>query len=155
VSGLGGGERFTGSTIQAMSLPLVAALLAFIFFLLAIIPARRLWHAGVALWPRVFYLVVLIALGVIAFEARPLSRFLLPVLVLLYLLPFSGLPERWTRWRQRLSRTDAADRGENQNPARPPRGASRVPRGWARKTPPDSIIDGQAVRLESDELDRP
>ena len=140
-----------------MPLALVLAALAFVFLLLALIPSRRLWHTGVPLWPRVVYLVTLIALGLIAFEARPLARYLLPLIVLLFLLPFSGLPERWTRWRRRTSRGDEAGQGATDidESGGPPTGASRVPRGWARKAPPDSIIDGQAVHLEPDEPKQP
>ncbi|MCJ7797725.1 MAG: hypothetical protein MUQ56_13370 [Thermoleophilia bacterium] len=139
-----------------MPLALVLAVLALVFLLLALIPSRRLWHTGVPLWPRVVYLVTLIALGLIAFEARPLARYLLPLIVLLFLLPFSGLPERWTRWRRRTSRGDEGEPGgTGADEGGPPVGASRVPRGWARKTPPDSIIDGQAVHLESDEPPQP
>jgi len=136
---------------------LVLAVLAFVFLLLALIPSRRLWKAGVPLWPRIVYLLLLVFLGVAAFELRPLARYLLPLIILLFLLPFSGLPERWSRWRRRTSRGDeggqrAPDIDEGDGP---PTGASRVPRGWARKAPPESIIDGQAVRLEPDEPPQP
>ena len=140
-----------------MPLALVLAALAFVFLLLALIPSRRLWHTGVPLWPRIVYLLLLVFLGVAAFELRPLARYLLPLIILLFLLPFSGLPERWSRWRRRTSRGDeggqrAPDIDEGDGP---PTGASRVPRGWARKAPPESIIDGQAVRLEPDEPPQP
>jgi hypothetical protein len=136
---------------------LVLAALAFVFLLLALIPSRRLLHAGVPLWPRVVYLVLLVLLGVAAFELRPLARYLLPLIVLLFLLPFSGLPERWSRWRRRTSRGDGGGGGGPGagEGGSPPTGASRVPRGWARNTPPESIIDGQAVRLEPDEPKQP
>ena len=140
-----------------MPIALVLAALALVFLLLALIPSRRLWQAGVPLWPRIVSLVLLVFLGVAAFELRPLARYLLPLIVLLFLLPFSGLPERWSRWRRRTSRGDEGGQGapDIDEGGGPPTGASRVPRGWARKAPPESIIDGQAVRLEPDEPPQP
>jgi hypothetical protein len=75
-----------------------------VLFLLALLPTRRLWLAGTGLGWRVGYLVSLLALGLVAIEFEALGRYLIPLLLLLYLAPFSALPERWGRWRRRPPR---------------------------------------------------
>jgi hypothetical protein len=109
-----------------------------VFFLLALIPARKLWKAGIGLGTRVTYLVALIAFGTLAFEARPLARFMLPVAVLLYLLPFSGLPEWWAR-----------RSGREPGPRDGPRAANRF-RPGARRSRQETVIDGTAVHLDAE-----
>jgi hypothetical protein len=74
--------------------------LLFLLFLLALLPTRRLWVAETALEWRIGYLVALLALGLAAIEFEAAGRYLLPLLLLLYLVPFSSLPERWGRWRR-------------------------------------------------------
>ncbi len=96
--------------------------LLFVLFVLALLPTRRLWIAGTGLEWRIGYLVTLLALGLAAIEFEALGRYLLPVLLLLYLVPFSGIPGRWKRWRRR-----------------PPR---------------DTIIEGHAIRLDTDDPPR-
>ena len=78
--------------------------LLFVLFVLALLPTRRLWSAGTGLEWRIGYLVTLLALGLAAIEFEALGRYLLPILLLLYLLPFSGIPARWERWRRRPPR---------------------------------------------------
>ena len=78
--------------------------LLFVLFALALLPARRLWIAGAGLEWRIGYLVTLLALGLAAIEFEALGRYLLPVLLVLYLVPFSGIPARWERWRRRPAR---------------------------------------------------
>jgi hypothetical protein len=114
--------------------------LAFVFFLLALIPARKLWKAGIGLGTRVTYLATLILFSTIAFEARPLARFLLPVALLLYLLPFSGLPEWWARRSGRRPEAQASA----PRTARSFRGSGGSRNGGA------TVIDGTAVHLDAD-----
>ncbi len=78
--------------------------LLFVLFLLALLPARRLWIAGAGLEWRAGYLAALLGLGLLAIEFEGLGRYLLPLLVLLYLVPFSGLPAWWQRARGRRDR---------------------------------------------------
>ncbi len=78
--------------------------LLFVLFLLALLPTRRLWVAGTGLEWRIGYLVTLLALGLASIEFEALGRYLLPLLLLLYLVPFSGIPARWERWRRRPPR---------------------------------------------------
>ncbi|MGC8634760.1 MAG: hypothetical protein ACP5VP_08860 [Candidatus Limnocylindrales bacterium] len=75
--------------------------LLFLLFLLALLPTRRLWIVGTALEWRIGYLLALLALGLVLIEFEAAGRYLLPLLLLLYLVPFSSLPERWERWRRR------------------------------------------------------
>jgi hypothetical protein len=126
-----------------MPIALVLAILALVFLLLALIPARRLWHMGVPLWPRIVYLATLVGLGIVAFEIRPLARFLLPLIIFLFLLPFSNLGKYWDRWRRLSSRDGGGPAGGDGGRSSP--GSSR------RTKDSDSVIDGQAVRLETDE----
>ena len=100
----------------------VSLFLLVVLFLLALLPARRLWVAGARLEWRVGYLATVIALGIAAIEFEMLGRYLLPILLVLYLAPFSGLATWWERRRRR--------------PAR------------------DTIIEGRAVLLDSDDLRR-
>jgi hypothetical protein len=131
---------------------LVTLVLLFVLFVIALIPAMRLWTAGFSVGARAAYLVTLVSFGLLALEVRPLSRFLLPIGLLLYLLPFSGLPERWSRWRGRAERSGAASRTSDR-----PAGASgqahsgprfeRFSRGPIRD---DTVIEGRAVRLDDE-----
>jgi hypothetical protein len=78
--------------------------LLFVLFLLALLPTRRLWVAGARLEWRIGYLVALIMLGLSAIEFETLGRYLLPILLVLYLAPFSGAATWWGRWRRRPGR---------------------------------------------------
>jgi hypothetical protein len=136
---------------------LVTIGLLFVLFVLALIPAMRLWTGGVALWTRVAYLVTLLLFGLLTIEVRPLARFLLPIGLLLYLLPFSGLPDRWTRWRRRDTRgersPEAGTRGTAQSAsARAGSAFGRFARGARRD---ETIIEGTAVRLDESEGSEP
>ena len=96
--------------------------LLFLLFLLALVPSRRLWIAGASLEWRVGYLVGMLVLGLAAVELEALAKYLLPLLLLLYLVPFSGLPERWGRWRRRGSRDTVIEgRAVRLDPDEPPR----------------------------------
>ena len=78
--------------------------LLFLLFLLALLPARRLWVAGARVKWRVGYLATLIVLGLAAIEFETLGRYLLPILLLLYLAPLSGIATWWERWNRRPAR---------------------------------------------------
>jgi hypothetical protein len=95
--------------------------LLFLLFLLALVPSRRLWLAGTSLEWRVAYLVGMLVLGLAVIEFEAFARYLLPVLLLLYLVPFSGLPERWARWRRGGRGTIIEGRAVRLDPDEPPR----------------------------------
>jgi uncharacterized membrane protein YgcG len=141
-----------------MPIAVVIAFLALVFLLLALIPARRLWKMGVPLWPRIIYLVTIVSLGIVAFEIRPLARFLLPLLIFLFLLPFSSLGRYWDRWRRWSSRDDGTPSGSSGAGSRPGGAAgagpgSRQSRGSRAEGGRDteSVIDGTAVRLDPED----
>jgi len=75
--------------------------MVFLLFFLALLPSRRLWVAGTSLAWRAGYLVTLLVLGYASIEADSFARYLLPVLLVLYLVPFTSLPARWQQWRRR------------------------------------------------------
>jgi hypothetical protein len=119
----------------------VTIALLFLVFLLALIPSGRLWRAGVPLSWRVTYLVVLLAAGLITIEGRALARYLLPLTLLVYLLPFTRLPQAYMRWRSAprgRGRDDRKGTGAGPSPAARRRGAGA------------DVIDGTAVRLDPD-----
>ena len=81
-------------------LPLVA--IAAVVFALALIPTRRLSLAG---WRPAWlaaYLVVLVSLALIAIEMRAGIRVLVPIILVLYVAPFIGAPDRVARAISRL-----------------------------------------------------
>lgn len=119
----------------------VTIALLFLLFLLALIPSGRLWRAGVPLSWRVTYLVALLAAGLITIEGRALARYLLPLTLLVYLLPFTRLPQVWMRWR-------SAPRGRGHED-RTGGAAGPSPSTRRRGTGAD-VIDGTAVRLDPD-----
>ncbi len=83
---------------------LLSLFLLFLLFLIALLPTRRLWVAGARVRWRVGYLATLIVLGLAAIEFETLGRYLLPILLLLYLAPFSGIATWWERWHRRPAR---------------------------------------------------
>jgi hypothetical protein len=81
-------------------LPLLA--IAAVAFALALIPTRRLSLAG---WRPAWlaaYLVVLMALALLAIELRAGIRVVVPILLVLYVAPFIGAPDRVARAIARL-----------------------------------------------------
>jgi len=75
--------------------------LVLLCFVLAAIPARRLFLAGIRpawLWA---YTLMLVVLGVIVVAARGPGRFLVPFLVVLYVAPLVVAPETTARWLRR------------------------------------------------------
>ncbi len=74
-----------------MSWPLLLVALA--AFALALLPTRRLFLSGWRPAPLAFYLGLLIVLGVAAIFVRAGTRFVIPALLVLYVLPFIGAPE--------------------------------------------------------------
>jgi hypothetical protein len=122
----------------------VTVALLFLLFLLALIPVGRLWRAGVPLSWRVTYLIVLLLAGLVTIEGRALARYLLPLTLLVYLLPFTRLPQAYMRWRsapRRRGRGDDRDEGQA--------GQSAATRGRGRDRGKD-VIEGTAVRLDPD-----
>jgi hypothetical protein len=94
-----GGRRAGRRYDPAMGFPapwLIALVL--LCFVLAAIPTRRLFLAGIRpawLWA---YVLILVGLGVATIAARGASRFVVPFLVVLYVAPLVVGPERTARW---------------------------------------------------------
>ncbi len=87
---------------RAMGLPapwLIA--LVMLCFVLAAIPTRRLYQAGIRQGWLGAYLLLLVALGVGAVAVRGPGRFLVPFLVVLYVAPLVVAPDRAARWLRR------------------------------------------------------
>jgi uncharacterized membrane protein YhaH (DUF805 family) len=68
---------------------------------LAAIPTRRLADAGIRPTWLTAYLLVVAALGVAVVAARGPGRFLVPLLVVLYVAPLVMAPETIARWLRR------------------------------------------------------
>jgi hypothetical protein len=66
---------------------------ALVAFALALVPTRRLFLAGWRPAPLAVYLGLLVTLGVAAVFVRAGIRFVVPALLVLYVLPFIGAPE--------------------------------------------------------------
>ncbi len=123
--------------------------LLFLLFLLALVPTRKLWVGGIGVGPRTTYLIAVMALGALAVQARPLAKYLVPAAILLYLLPFTGLPERWARWRTRSSR-DGGPR--NARTVGGSDASGHVDGGdRSRRT---TVVEGHAVHLEPEDSPR-
>jgi hypothetical protein len=75
-----------------------------VLFALALLPTRRLGVAGARLKWRVGYFATLVVLGLGVIELEDLGLYLLPILLLLYLAPFSGITTWWQRWHRRPAR---------------------------------------------------
>lgn len=75
--------------------------LVLLCFALAAIPTRRLSDAGIRPAWLTAYLLVLVATGVVVVVARGPGRFLVPILVVLYLAPLVVAPETTARWLRR------------------------------------------------------
>lgn len=80
----------------------LALAVAALAFALALIPTRRLFLAGWRPAPLAAYLLVLMALAMSLLLVRAGIRFLLPILLVLYVLPFVGAPEVVARTITRL-----------------------------------------------------
>lgn len=105
---------------------LLPFLVAVIVLLLAAIPVRRLYLAGVPVPWRLLYLAALLVLGIVSIEARALARFAVPLLLVLYVLPFLGAPEVLARV------------------LRPRQLAGREPPRDVTPKQPDEVIEGEA-----------
>ncbi len=84
-------------TIRRVSLTTIVLL--GLEFLLALPPTRRMWQGGARPGQLVGYLALLLLLGALAIEVRPLARYTIPILLALYLLPYLEPGARWQRWR--------------------------------------------------------
>ena len=109
--------------------PVPAAIIVLLLVLAALViavPVRRLVKDGRSPTTIVFYVVLLVALAVGVSELRPLARYLLPILGVVYILPF-------ITWRAGLDRLLGR---------RPPIRVSRVEgpaiEGPRNVTPPDA-----------------
>ena len=67
-------------------------LLVFVLFVLAIVPTRRLARAGAPPIVLLVYLLLLMGIALVAIELRGPMRIMIPLVVLLYLLPFAVPP---------------------------------------------------------------
>jgi len=75
--------------------------LVLLCFAVAAIPTRRLFRAGIRPAWLAAYLVVVVALGVVVVVARGPGRFIVPILVVLYVAPLVVAPETTARWLRR------------------------------------------------------
>ena len=114
------GLPYQGGTIRGMG-PLTLGM-ALVLFLLALVPTRRLHAAGVRPGWLAGYLALLIGLGLLSIELEALVRYLVPVELLVFLLPFTGIVERSRRL--------------------------RAIRGRGRRAAADVVVEGTAVRLD-------
>jgi hypothetical protein len=100
----------------------VSLALLFFLFVLALLPTRRLWAGGARLEWRIGYLATLIVLGLAAIEFETLGRYLVPIVLLLYLAPFSGIATWGERWHRRPARdTTIEGHAVRLDPGDPPR----------------------------------
>jgi hypothetical protein len=98
---------------------LTLLLVVFVVLVLAIVPTRRLSRAG---WPPavlLVYLLALMGLALVAIELRGPLRLMIPLVVLLYLLPFAVPPELLARLVRRRAGgpTDPPQAPRNVTPA--------------------------------------
>jgi uncharacterized membrane protein YgcG len=77
---------------------------ALVAFVLALIPTRRLFLSGWRPAPLAAYLLILVALAVVAVLFRAGTRVVVPALLVLYVLPFVGAPEVVARTVGRIGR---------------------------------------------------
>ncbi len=76
--------------------PALLALVA-VIALLALIPTRRLFLAGWSTRRLALYFLALVGLGVLVAELRAPARFLIPILVVVYVAPFVTAREGFAR----------------------------------------------------------
>ena len=99
--------------------------LVMLCFVLAAIPTRRLFRAGIRpawLWA---YVVTLVVLGVAVVAARAAGRFLVPFLVILYVAPLVVGPDTiapWLRRGRKPPRNVGSGSGRDVGPDDPPMG---------------------------------
>ncbi len=72
--------------------------LVLVCFVLAAIPTRRLADAGIRPSWLAIYLLLLVAMGVAVVAARGAGRYLVPLVVVLYVAPLVVAPETTARW---------------------------------------------------------
>ncbi len=109
---------------------------------LAAIPTRRLADAGIRPSWLATYLGTLVVLGISVVAFRSVGRFLVPILVVLYVAPLVVAPERIARFLHRGRRPPrpvGSGPGRNVTPPQPPGTPPALPRGPA--TPGDDDPD--------------
>lgn len=97
---------------------------------LAAIPTRRLFDAGIRPAWLTVYLVLVTVLAVAVVAVRGPARFLVPLLVVLYVAPLVVAPETTARWLRRGRRApkrvgsgpgrDVGHRADRDDPGNPP-----------------------------------
>jgi hypothetical protein len=109
-------------------------------FLLAAIPTRRLADAGLRPGWLAPYLLTTIALGVLAVAFRGAARYVVPILVVLYVAPLLVAPETMARvlWRgRRPPRNVGSGPGRDVRPDEPSSSPRNVGSGPGRDVGPD------------------
>jgi hypothetical protein len=131
-------------------LPLLA--IAAVVFALALIPTRRLSLAG---WRPAWlaaYLLVLMALALLAIELRAGIRVLVPILLVLYVAPFIGAPGRVAR---AIARLGPGQGGRNGGRGTIIDGTARPADGPPSAEPPGAADAPVAERREPEEPEEP
>jgi hypothetical protein len=91
---------------------LAFVVLAVAIALLAMIPTRRLFLAGWSTAALTAYYLVVLALGLFVAELRGPARYLIPILVVIYIVPFITAKDGIARLRGRMGGTRPAPRGD-------------------------------------------
>lgn len=94
------GRRLAGAYHPPVSWTILAV--ALVAFLFALLPTRRLFVAGWRPAPLAIYIGALVALALAAVFVRAGVRVVVPVLLVLYVLPFIGAPDAVARTVARL-----------------------------------------------------
>jgi hypothetical protein len=109
--------------------------------LLVLIPTRRLFLAGWTPPALTAYYLTVVALGLFVAELRGPARYLIPILVLAYIVPFITARNGIGRLRDRLGGPPSAPRGRPGpgGPARPEDDRSR-----SQRPPPRNVTPKEA-----------
>jgi len=107
--------------------------------LLAMIPTRRLFLAGWSTGALTAYFLIVVALGLFVAELRGPARYLIPILVVVYIAPFVTARDGIRRLRDRMSGVPPAPRDGGA-----PGGGSRAARAQARRPAPKNVTPKEA-----------
>ena len=107
--------------------------------LLAMIPTRRLFLAGWSTSALTAYFLIVVALGLFVAELRGPARYLIPILVVIYVAPFVTARDGIARLRDRMSGTPPPPRTGGT-----PKGPSRADRAQARRPEPKNVTPKEA-----------